>query len=300
MQTDSTIITYEIQQLTPYIDWTYFFHAWGFPPKFAEVTATDGCDACQKTRFLSLKDEERAQWEEAMQLYREARSVLNIVDSRYKVRAVYRLMNANSDGDDLLLGNIRLPLLRQQTHIRPDEPYICLSDFVRPLSLGTPDTIGLFATTIDENMESPYQSDAYRHMLIKTLGERLAEAAAEKLHETIRKDIWGYAKDENLSPKELFACKYQGIRPAVGYPSLPDLSVNFLLNDLLDMKQIGIHLTENGMMKPHASVCGLIISHPLSRYFSIGKIGEDQLIDYSDRRGIPVNDLKKYLIKNLQ
>ena len=137
-------------------------------------------------------------------------------------------------------------------------------------------------------------------MLVKTLAERLAEAAAEKVHEDIRKKIWGYAPDEKLTKRELLNEEYQGIRPAVGYPSLPDISVNFLLDELLDMKQIGISLTENGMMQPHASVCGLMFAHPASRYFSVGKIGTDQLTDYAKRRGVTVDVMRKYLAANLQ
>lgn len=129
--------------------------------------------------------------------------------------------------------------------------------------------------------------------------DRLAEATAEKLHEEVRKKLWGYAPDENLSIKDLHNEKYQGIRPAVGYPSLPDQSVNFLLDELLDMNQIGISLTENGMMKPHASVCGLMFAHPASRYFSIGKIGEDQLANYAARRGMSIEETKKFLATNL-
>lgn len=171
---------------------------------------------------------------------------------------------------------------------------------MRPLSSGIPDTVGAFATTIDENMEQPFESDDYKLMLVKTLGERLAEAAAEKVHETIRKSVWGYAKDEHLTMKQLLNEDYQGIRPAVGYPSLPDISVSFLLDELLDMKRIGIKLTENGMMQPHASVCGLMFAHPASRYFSVGKIDEEQLADYAARRGCEVSEIRKYLVANLQ
>lgn len=116
----------------------------------------------------------------------------------------------------------------------------------------------------------------------------------------MRKEAWGYAKDENLTIPELLIEKYQGIRPAVGYPSLPDQSVNFLLDELLNMKQIGIKLTENGAMYPHASVCGLMFAHPASEYFSIGKIGEDQLQDYARRRGKSVEEMRKFLAVNLQ
>lgn len=110
----------------------------------------------------------------------------------------------------------------------------------------------------------------------------------------------GYAKDENLSIPDLLVEKYQGIRPAVGYPSLPDQSVNFILDEILDMKQIGIRLTENGAMYPHASVCGLMFAHPASHYFSVGKIGEDQLADYAARRGKSVGEMRKFLAANLQ
>ena len=120
------------------------------------------------------------------------------------------------------------------------------------------------------------------------------------MHEHVRKEAWGYAKDENLTIPELLIEKYQGIRPAVGYPSLPDQSVNFLLDELLDMKQIGIKLTENGAMCPHASVCGLMFAHPASEYFSVGKIGEDQLQDYARRRGKSVEEMRKFLAANLQ
>jgi cobalamin-dependent methionine synthase I len=134
---------------------------------------------------------------------------------------------------------------------------------------------------------------------VKTLSDRLAEATAEKLHETVRKTIWGYAPDEQLSIEQLHNEEFQGIRPAVGYPSLPDQSVNFLLDELLDMQQIGIHLTENGMMQPHASVSGLMLAHPASRYFSIGKIDEEQLHDYASRRRLPVEQMRKFLAANL-
>ena len=137
-------------------------------------------------------------------------------------------------------------------------------------------------------------------LLYGDFADRLAEAATEKMHEYVRKEAWGYAKDENLSIPDLLVEKYQGIRPAVGYPSLPDQSVNFILDEILDMKQIGIPLTENGAMYPHASVCGLMFAHPASQYFSVGKIGEDQLADYAGRRGKTVEEMRKFLAANLQ
>ena len=300
MKTGITKVTYNIHDLTEYINWIYFFHAWGFQPRYTGIADIHGCDACRAGWLASFPEGERAKAAEAMQLHKEANRMLNKLDANFKVFAIYRLMEANADGDDLLLEGKRFPLLRQQTRIKPEDPFLCLSDFVRPLESGIKDTVGAFATTIDPNMESLFKEDDYKLMLVKTLAERLAEAAAEKVHEDIRKKVWGYAPDENLTKKELLNEDYQGIRPAVGYPSLPDISVSFLLDELLDMKQIGIRLTENGMMQPHASVCGLMFAHPAARYFSVGKIGTDQLEDYATRRGIPVEVIRKYLVANLQ
>lgn len=250
--------------------------------------------------LTGFAEEDRPKASEAMQLFKEANRMLNELDTAYQTHGVVNIMDANADGDDLLLNSKRFPLLRQQTaKLKEDDPFLCLSDFVRPLSSGITDKIGAFATTVDAEMERLYAEDDYKRMLVQTLSDRLAEATAEKLHEDVRKKLWGYAPDENLSVKDLHNEKYQGIRPAVGYPSLPDQSINFLLDELLDMKQIGISLTENGMMKPHASVCGLMFAHPASRYFSIGKIGEDQLADYAARRGMSIEETKKFLAANL-
>lgn len=300
MRTDITTVTYQLHELAEYINWIYFFHAWGFQPRFAAIADIHGCDACRATWLASFPEEERAKAAEAMQLHKEAVRMLNELDGKYNVYAIYRLMEANADGDNLVLEGSYFPLLRQQTRVRPDDPFLCLSDFVRPLSSGVSDTVGAFATTIDEAMEAGYAHDDYKHLLVKTLCERLAEAAAEKVHETIRKDVWGYAKDESLTKKQLLNEDYQGIRPAVGYPSLPDISASFLLDRLLDMGRIGIRLTENGMMQPHASVCGLMFSHPASRYFAVGKIDEEQLADYARRRGVNPEEIRKYLTANLQ
>lgn len=300
MRTRITKVTYNIHDLAEYINWIYFFHAWGFQPRYAGIADIHGCDACRAGWLASFPEGERAKAAEAMQLHKEANRMLNKLDANFKVFAIYRLMEANADGDDLLLEGKRFPLLRQQTRIKPENPFLCLSDFVRPLESGIKDTVGAFATTIDPNMESLFKEDDYKLMLVKTLAERLAEAAAEKVHEDIRKKVWGYAPDENLTKKELLNEEYQGIRPAVGYPSLPDISVSFLLDELLDMKQIGIRLTENGMMQPHASVCGLMFAHPAAHYFSVGKIGADQLEDYAKRRELPVEVIRKYLAANLQ
>lgn len=299
MRTDITVKEYDIHELADYINWIYFFHAWGFQPKYSSIADIHGCDGCRAMWLVSFKEDERPKASEAMQLHKEAQKMLNSLDGRFKVYAMYRLMDANSDGDNLIMEGKTFPLLRQQSRVKDSDPYLCLSDFVRPAASGVTDTVGCFATTIDPEMEKEFEDDDYKLMLCKTLAERLAEAAAEKIHETIRKSVWGYAPDENLSIKELLDEKYCGIRPAVGYPSLPDISVNFLLDELLEMKRIGITLTENGMMHPHASVSGLMFAHPQSRYFSVGKIDEAQLADYAGRRGKTADEMRKYLRANL-
>jgi cobalamin-dependent methionine synthase I len=194
--------------------------------------------------------------------------------------------------------------LRQQ---QGNPPYLCLSDFIPPYIISTdscpltPDSskIGVFASSVSHGLETDFDSDPYQKMMAQLLADRLAEAAAERMHEQVRKEYWGYAKDENLSIPDMLVERFQGIRPAVGYPSLPDTSLNFVLDDLIDMKQIGIRLTESGAMKPHASVSGLMLAHPEARYFSIGKIGEDQLRDYANRRGLPLELCRKFLAGNL-
>ena len=273
----SSVLSYSVHEVAPYINWVYFFHAWGFRPK----------------------EKERAKAAEAMQLFEEANSVLEQLDEAITIRCIFKLCQANGDGDNLIIEGTTFPLLRQQMPHPDGSPFLCLSDFVRPLSSGITDIVGLFASSISEETEGLYKNDPYKHLLIQTLTDRLAEAATEKMHEYVRKEAWGYAPDESLSIPDLLVEKYQGIRPAVGYPSLPDQSVNFILDDLLDMKQIGITLTENGAMHPHASVCGIMLAHPASRYFAVGKIGEDQLENYARRRGMPVKEMRKFLAANL-
>ena len=295
-----TILSFSVHEVAPYISWVYFFHAWGFQPRFAAIANIHGCDSCRASWLTGFPEEERPKAAEAMQLFKEANRMLNLLDRDFKVHTLFRLCDANADGDNLILDGITFPLLRQQAKKREGGPFLCLSDFVRPLSTGITDTVGAFASSIDADMQALYEQDPYKHLLVQTLSDRLAEAATEKMHEHVRKVAWGYAPDENLTFAELLVEAYQGIRPAVGYPSLPDQSVNFLLNDLLDMKQIGITLTENGAMHPHASVCGLIFAHPAAEYFAVGKIGEDQLTDYARRRGMTIAEMRKFLGANLQ
>lgn len=289
-------LNYHIHEVIPYINWIYFFHAWGFQPRFATIANIHGCDACRAMWLASFAEADRAKAAEAMQLHKEAMRMLSQLNDAWNIGCIFKLCQTNSDGDDLLIEGLRFPMLRQQKTQALGSPYLCLSDFIRPLSSGITDHIGLFATAVDHPNENTFKdSDPYKHLLIQTLADRLAEAAAEKLHEYVRKEVWGYAPDEQLSISELHAEKFQGIRPAVGYPSLPDQSINFLLDKILDMKQINITLTENGAMHPHASVSGLMMAHAAAHYFSIGEIGIDQLSDYAQRRGFSLEKMKKFL-----
>jgi len=186
-------------------------------------------------------------------------------------------------------------MLRQQ---RPDPGSgycLCLADFLLPLESGKTDKIGVFAVTVDSEMEHSGDGDPYRRMLAQTLSDRLAEATAEKLHEEVRRKYWGYAPEEHLSIAEMHQEKFQGIRPAVGYPSMPDVSINFLIDSLLRMDEIGIRLTQSGMMIPHASVSGLMLAHPKARYFNIGTTGSDQLADYARRRNMNINEIRRFI-----
>lgn len=266
--------TYSISELTPYINWLYFYHAWGLSGKPRENKEKMKQEALQML----------ASWEE-----------------KYHTHAIFRLFEVCSEGDDLIFflpgTRFRFPMLRQQHPSAPGEPNLCLADFIRPLSQGIRDQAGVFCTSVDGTIIDEYSHDDYLNMMAQTLSDRLAEATAEKLHEEVRRDraYWGYAPDENLTIEQQHREEYQGIRPAIGYPSLPDTSANFLIDQLIDMKQAGIRLTETGMMTPHASVSGFMFAHPKSRYFELGKIGDDQLRDYARRRGVPVELMRRFL-----
>ena len=265
---------YNISELTPYINWLYFYHAWGLSGKPRE-------------------DKEK--------MKQEALQMLASWEEKYHTHAIFRLFEVCSEGDDLIFflseKKLRFPMLRQQHPSAPGEPNLCLADFIRPLSQGIRDQVGVFCTSVDGTIIDEYSHDDYLNMMAQTLSDRLAEATAEKLHEEVRKDraYWGYAPDENLTVEQQHREEYQGIRPAIGYPSLPDTSANFLIDQLIDMKQAGIRLTETGMMTPHASVSGFMFAHPKSHYFELGKIGDDQLRDYARRRGIPVELMRRFL-----
>ena len=268
---------YNISELTPYINWLYFYHAWGLSGKPRE-------------------DKEK--------MKQEALQMLASWEEKYHTHAIFRLFEVCSEVDDLIFflseKKLRFPMLRQQHPSAPGEPNLCLADFIRPLSQGIRDQVGVFCTSVDGTIIDEYSHDDYLNMMAQTLSDRLAEATAEKLHEEVRRDraYWGYAPDENLTIEQQHREEYQGIRPAIGYPSLPDTSANFLIDQLIDMKQAGIRLTETGMMTPHASVSGFMFAHPKSHYFELGKIGDDQLRDYARRRGVPVELMRRFLAVN--
>lgn len=266
------ILSYSIADVAPYINWLYFDHAWG----------------------MSGKPETERQ-----QLRREAEDRLCRYADRYCTHALFLLLDCWSEDDDIVVsvggtgvrgcGGTRIPCLRQQ---QQGSDYLCLADFVSS-------KIAVFATSVDSGMETDFCADPYEKIMMQLLADRLAEATAERLHEQVRKEFWGYARDEQLTIADMLADRFQGIRPAVGYPSLPDTSLNFVLDRLLGFQQIGIRLTESGAMRPHASVSGLMLDSPKARYFSVGRIGDDQLQDYARRRDLPVSLIRKYLSANL-
>ena len=171
------IIHYRIHEVCEYINWIYFFHAWGFTARYASIASIHGCDACRAIWLTSFSENERTIAAEAMQLFKEAKRMLNKLDKTSITHGIFRLMEANAEGNDLLIESIRLPLLRQQTaKVNPKEPYLCLSDFIRPLENGIPDKIGIFATTVDLSENSLHENDNYKLLLKQTLADRLAEA----------------------------------------------------------------------------------------------------------------------------
>ena len=265
------IFHYEISEVTPYIDWSYLLHAWGLTGKATEHTAEE--------------------------VINDAKAILDKAEGRYRTNALFALCEAKGADDDIIIEDRNFPLLRQQ-HTQTDKPNLCLSDFVSPHG----DKIGLFATTIDGTFGTGHSDDPYHHLLAQTLADRLAEATASLMHKQIRtqKELWGYSQHEELTIKELLQEKNQGIRPAVGYPSLPDQSIIFEIDKIVNLDEIGITLTPNGAMTPHASVCGMIFAHPQACYFAVGRISDEQLADYAQRRGTTPPELKKYLSRNIE
>jgi 5-methyltetrahydrofolate--homocysteine methyltransferase len=293
-----------LREIAEFIDWTFFFMAWRMSGKYEGIETACDCLSCKVGWLQQFAIEDRPKAEEALKLYKDAQEMLrNMLDDKIvSVNASFGIFPAYSANDDIVLKldnqTVIIPTLRQQ-HPSTDGFCYSLADFLAEEN----DFIGAFATTITgveayaETFEK--DDDVFHSILAKTLSDRLAEAAAEWLHWKVRKEYWGYAPNENLSVKEMLKTQYSGIRPAVGYPSLPDQSIIFNLDPVLKFDEIGITLTENGAMFPNASVCGLYFAHPKSKYFMIGKIDENQFLDYARRSGKSPEILRKWMAANL-
>ncbi len=293
-----------VKEVVPYINWTFFFRAWKLAGRFDGISQVCGGSSCREAWLAGFPEKDRAKAAEAARLYVDALHLLSRLAEREDghCKAVYGLFPATRRGDDIWMQGLRIPALRQQTE--HDGCCKSLADYVMPDHDGRTDYAGAFAVTAGtccERLREEYgrENDTYRAVLLQTLADRLAEATAEYLHEKVRKEYWGYAPEERLEAAGLFKAKYRGIRPAVGYPSLPDQLLNFELDRLLDFSRIGIRLTENGAMMPSASVSGFYLAHPQSEYFMVGKIGADQVRDYAARRGLPEETIRKVLSKNI-
>jgi 5-methyltetrahydrofolate--homocysteine methyltransferase len=284
-----------LEDIARYIDWTFFFSAWELKGKFPQILDHERYGAA------------------ARELYDHGRALLDriIAENLLTPRAVYGFWPANQDGDDIVVWSdearsserARFPMLRQQA-VKPNEqPYFSLSDFVAPLGTGIADHIGAFAVTTgigaDEFARSFEQEhDDYNAIMVKALADRLAEAFAELLHARARRD-WGYEPEETLTNEELIGEKYRGIRPAFGYPACPDHTEKRTLWELLGANDIGISLTEHFAMNPAASVSGIYLGHPKSRYFAVGPIDREQLEDYARRKKMTVAEAERWLQPNL-
>ena len=293
-----------VKTIRHYIAWGAFLTAWKFPAKYGKYLQLKTLE--EKRQWLvAFSGEEKTKVEEAIRLLDDAQTVLDewTENDPGFIRAIIGFYPVEVKNDNLIvqkiLGNgeqqLIIPLFRQQEK-RDDDVYKSLVDYVRPEG----DFIGFFVATAGKNEKAcdcacPHSTDDYAEMLHQLLRDRLAEATAEYLHEQVRKTGWGYAPDESFTPDELLKAHYRGIRPASGYPSLPDLSLNFILDELLEMNKISVHLTPNGAMDPNASVAGLYFSHPESDYFMIGKIDDDQLADYAARKGASIEETKKWI-----
>ena len=284
---------YPLEELVPYIDWTPFFITWELAGKYPRI----------------LEDE--VVGEAARALFDDAQAMLNdlVASGGLSANAVIGFWPANSTGDDIVLYTddtrtvelTRLHHLRQQTDKPNDQPNYCLADYVAPLGSGVADYVGGFVVTAGlgvSELAAKYEAanDDYNAILLKALADRLAEAFAERMHERVRKEFWGYAGDEKLDNVELIKERYRGIRPAPGYPACPDHTEKAILFSLLDATNAtGVQLTENFAMLPAASVSGFYFSHPDARYFGLGKVDRDQVECYAKRKGMGVDEAERWL-----
>jgi 5-methyltetrahydrofolate--homocysteine methyltransferase len=284
-----------LEQIREYIDWTFFFSAWELKGKFPKI----------------LDDPQHG--DAAGELYQDGSALLQrIIDEKLlTARAVYGFWPASGEGEDVVLYTDesrrtelnRFPMLRQQAVLGEGTPNRCLADFVAPRSSGVDDWIGAFAVTAGLGADAlvgkfEREHDDYNAILVKALADRLAEAYAELMHSRARSE-WGYAAHERFSNEDLIAEQYRGIRPAFGYPACPDHLPKRILFDLLDAPEQGIELTESCAMTPAASVSGLYFAHPQARYFTVGRLGSDQVQQYAQRSGKPLGEIERWLGPNL-
>ncbi len=296
----------KIEDIVPYINWKFFFPAWNLSAKFASVINISMCGHCKAQWFAAFNEADREKAMEASKLYDDAQLLLQKIislEAEY-IKAVFVIGEAHSENDTVYIDSVPFAMLRQQKKSSNDE-YLSLSDFVAPKLANKKDYLGAFAVTAGAGADyllNKYKDagDDYSALVLQSVLDRLAEAATEWLHEQIRKKYWGYASNEVLTIPGMFAVKYSGIRPAVGYPSIPDQSINFdLHNTLLQSDEIGISLTENGLMSPNSSVSGLIFAHPDAKYFAVGPITEEQATEYMQRREMETQLAKKFLANNI-
>jgi 5-methyltetrahydrofolate--homocysteine methyltransferase len=276
-----------IAEIRDVIDWTFFFTAWELKGSYPQIL--------DHTEYGA----------QARELFDDAQELLAEIEAEgsLQIRGVYGLWPAVADGDDIVLDNgVTLPMLRQQADRGEQEPNRSLADFVAPVESGLHDHVGAFAVTAGlgaDELAKRYEAehDDYRAIMVKAIADRLAEATAEWLHREVRRS-W-YAPDEALANEDLIAEAYRGIRPAFGYPACPDHTLKRRVFDLLGAREIGIDLTEHLAMLPAASVSGLYIQHPESRYFNVGQIGKDQVEDYARRLGESAKEAERWLRPNL-
>ena len=284
-----------LEDIAPYIDWTFFFSAWELKGKFPKILDHERYGAA------------------ARELYDHGRTLLDriIAEQLLTPRGVYGFWPANRDGDDIVVWGdearsreqLRFHMLRQQATKPVEQPYFCLSDFVAPASTGIEDHIGAFAVTTGIGADALCKTfeqdhDDYNSIMVKALADRLAEAFAELMHERARGE-WGYDTDDGLSREDLIAEKYRGIRPAFGYPACPDHTEKRTLWELLAADDVGISLTEHFAMTPGASVSGIYLAHPKARYFAVGPIDRDQVEGYASRKNMTVAEAERWLQPNL-
>lgn len=285
---------YDIKEIARYIDWTFFFFAWKINGKYPQVF-----DDPHKG------DEARKIFDDAQVLLKE------IIDKGIiRARGVTGIFPSNSRGDDIVIYNnekdkdevMVFNFLRSQERKESGIPNLCLSDFVAPQSSGLVDYTGFFVASADSDEEKmkEYIEDDYNTIMIRIITDRLAEAFTELLHEKIRKEIWGYEPDEKLTVDDMLKLRYNGIRPAPGYPACPDHTEKGKLFRLLDAeKNCGVSLTESFAMKPVSSVSAYVFSPTESSYFNVGKIGDDQLHDFANRKGMSIEKAREWLAPNL-